>query len=55
MSKAVDDYILREKLLAVIDILRDEGQSDEVILQKITKKYDSASENIQQLVGELMK
>ena len=40
VCKAVSDYTLKEKVLTAIDILKDEGHSDEDIIRKMIKKYN---------------
>lgn len=51
VCKAVSDYTLKEKVLAVIDILKDEGHSDEDIIQKIIKKYNVTEKYVRELIA----
>ena len=52
MSKAVDEYILKEKILAVIAILQDEGISAEDIIEKVIEKYHVTEEYVSKLIVE---
>ena len=48
--KAVEDYTLKESVLAVIDCLKDEGKSFEEIVEKIVRKYNVTEEYVRGLM-----
>ena len=50
VCKGLEDYILKEKVLAIIDYLKDEGKSNEEIVEKIIKKYPVSEQYVWDLL-----
>jgi len=51
MCKAVEEYTLKTKVLALIDYLTGEGIAKEEIIQKITNKYPVTAEYVEELMA----
>ncbi len=55
MCKAVEEYTLKTKVLALIDYLAGEGIAKEEIIQKITNKYPVTAEYVEELMAAYAK
>lgn len=50
VSKAAQEFALRERIKGAIDMLRDDGLSDSEIIKRVTKKYDVTEEYVLDLM-----